>query len=58
MAKIKNIKNQINIGKMGKENTIANGDNVVATGKSVKTTNKKSIWDSIIGAIVAFFTGK
>jgi len=53
-----NGKNQINIGKMGKENIIANGDTAIATGKSAKSTEKKSIWATLAQKFLDFLKGK
>lgn len=53
-----NGKNQINIGKMGKENIIANGDKAIATGKRSKETEKKSCLTTIMQTILAIFKGK
>lgn len=46
------IKNQINIGKMGKNNVIANGDTATATGKETKNVGKDSVWKNLINLIM------
>ncbi|MCM1294033.1 MAG: hypothetical protein NC311_00525 [Muribaculaceae bacterium] len=50
-----NAKNQINIRKMGKENTIANGDIAVAKGKSTKTVEKQSLLTTVVRLILDIF---
>lgn len=46
------IKNQINIGKMGKNNVIANGDTAIAIGKGTKNVGKDSVWKNLINLLM------
>lgn len=50
-----NAKNQINIGKMCKENVIANGSIAVVKGKSTKTIEKQSFWMTVVRFILDMF---
>lgn len=51
------VKNQINIGKMKKNNVVANGDTAIAIGKATKNVEKDSVW-KILTSLIMSWIGK